>query len=102
MTETIPLAIVGCDGMGHRHMYGLAELTRAGLSPFALVGACDPDEGNANSLADQAAELLGTRPAVAGNLEALAAATDVAAIDLTTRHAITTPSPSKPSNVAGT
>ena len=84
MTETIPLAIVGCGGMGHRHMYGLAELTRAGLSPFALVGACDPDEGNANSLADQAAELLGTRPAVAGNLEALAAATDVAAIDLTT------------------
>lgn len=84
MPETIPLAIVGCGGMGHRHMYGLAELTRSGLSPFTLVGACDPDEGNANSLADQAAELLGTRPAVATSLEALAAATDVAAIDLTT------------------
>ena len=84
MSETIPLAIVGCGGMGHRHMYGLAELTRAGLSPFTLVGVCDPDEGNANSLADQAAELLGQRPAVATSLEALAAATDVAAIDLTT------------------
>lgn len=84
MSETIPLAIVGCGGMGHRHMYGLAELTRAGLSPFTLVGACDPEVGNANSLADQAAELLGQRPAVATSLEALAAATDVAAIDLTT------------------
>ena len=84
MPETIPLAIVGCGGMGHRHLYGLAELTRAGLSPFTLVGACDPDEGNANSLADQAADLLGQRPAVAGSLEALAAAADVAAIDLTT------------------
>ncbi len=84
MPETIPLAIVGCGGMGHRHMYGLAELTRAGLSPFTLVGACDPDEGNANTLADEAADLLGQRPVVAGSLEALAAATDVAAIDLTT------------------
>ena len=84
MSETIPLSIVGCGGMGHRHMYGLAELTRAGLSPFTLVGVCDPDEGNANSLADQATELLGQRPAVATSLEALAAATDVAAIDLTT------------------
>jgi predicted dehydrogenase len=84
MPETIPLAIVGCGGMGHRHLYGLAELARAGLSPFTLVGVCDPDEGNANSLADQATGLLGQRPAVGGNLEALAAATDVAAIDLTT------------------
>lgn len=81
---TIPLAIVGCGGMGHRHMYGLAELQRAGLSPFKLVGACDPDAGNASTLADQAAELLGERPVVAGSLEELAAATDVAAIDLTT------------------
>ena len=84
MPETIPLAIVGCGGMGHRHLYGLAELTRAGLSPFRLVGACDPDEGNANTLADQAADLLGQRPAVAGSLQALAGVTDVAAIDLTT------------------
>ena len=34
MTEKIPLAIVGCGGMGHRHLYGLAELQNAGLSPF--------------------------------------------------------------------
>ncbi|MBT3341388.1 MAG: Gfo/Idh/MocA family oxidoreductase [Gemmatimonadetes bacterium] len=84
MPETIPLAIVGCGGMGHRHLYGLAELTRAGLSPFSLVGACDPDTGNASSLAEQATELLGQRPVVADSLEALAAATDVSAIDLTT------------------
>ena len=29
----LPLAIVGCGGIGHRHLYGLAELQRAGLSP---------------------------------------------------------------------
>ena len=38
----IPLAIVGCGGMGHRHMYGLAELHRAGLNQFDLIGACVP------------------------------------------------------------
>ena len=38
--ERIPLAIVGCGGMGHRHLFGLAELYRNGLSPFELVGAC--------------------------------------------------------------
>ena len=48
--------------MGHRHLYGLAELQSAGLSPFELVGACDPNLDNANSLADQAEERLGTRP----------------------------------------
>ena len=48
MTEKIPLAIVGCGGMGHRHLYGLAELQNAGLSPFELIGACDPNLDNAN------------------------------------------------------
>ena len=80
----IHLAIVGCGGMGHRHLYGLAELARAGLSPFELVGACDPVEENAASLADQAEKLLGRRPEAAGSLEALAAAAEVHAIDLTT------------------
>ena len=85
MSESrIHLAIVGCGGMGHRHLYGLAELARAGLSPFELVGACDPVEENAASLADQAGKLLGRRPEAAGSLEALAAAAEVHAIDLTT------------------
>lgn len=82
MAEKLGLAIVGCGGMGHRHLFGLAELQEAGLSPFELVGACDPDEGNANSLADEAERLLGRRPAVATDLEALGKAAAVDAIDL--------------------
>jgi predicted dehydrogenase len=82
MPESIPLAIVGCGGMGHRHMYGLAELQKAGLSPFELVGVCDPQSDNAESLAEQAEERLGTRPAVAASLDELPGG--VAAIDLTT------------------
>ena len=79
----IPLAIVGCGGMGHRHLYGLAELHHAGLSPFELVGACDPVRANAESLADDAEERLGTRPQVVESLEELEAL-GVVAVDITT------------------
>ncbi|MBC8074446.1 MAG: Gfo/Idh/MocA family oxidoreductase [Chloroflexales bacterium] len=79
----IPLAIVGCGGMGHRHLFGLAELHRAGLNRFALVGACDPVRANAESLADQAALFFGSRPAVVESLDELSTL-DVAAVDITT------------------
>lgn len=81
--ERIPLAIVGCGGMGHRHLFGLAELHNAGISPFELVAACDPVTSNAESLADAAQERLGTRPQVVASLaevESLGAA----AVDITT------------------
>ena len=81
--DKIPLAIVGCGGMGHRHLYGLAELHNAGLSPFELVGACDPVRANAESLADDAEERLGTRPQVVESLEELEAL-GVVAVDITT------------------
>ena len=81
--EQIALAIVGCGGMGHRHLEGLAELHRAGLSPFRLVGACDPVAANADSLAAVAERHFGVRPATAANLEQLASLS-VQAVDITT------------------
>lgn len=79
----IRLAIVGCGGMGHRHLAGLAELDRVGLNHCELVGACDPVSENAESLADQAKGHFGKRPAVVSNLEELAAL-GVEAVDITT------------------
>jgi predicted dehydrogenase len=79
----IRLAIVGCGGMGHRHLYGLIELHRAGWEQFALVGACDPLRASAESLADQAAQYFGARPAVASDIDQLAAL-GVEAVDVTT------------------
>lgn len=79
----IRLAIVGCGGMGHRHLYGLAELHHAGWQHFDLVAACDPVRANAESLADQAAERLGKRPTVVGSLAELAEL-GVDAVDVTT------------------
>lgn len=79
----IPLAIVGCGGMGHRHLYGLNELHQAGLNRFELIGACDPVRDNAESLANQAAEFFGVRPTVVSKIEELAPL-GVAAVDITT------------------
>ena len=85
--DKIRLAIVGCGGMGHRHLAGLAELQRAGLNHFELVGACDPVLGNAESLAQQAEEHFEKRPTVVSNLEELTAL-GVESVDVTTtpRH----------------
>ena len=81
MSERLRLAIVGCGGMGNRHLLGLAELQQIGQSPFELAGVCDPDQENARSLAARAEELLGTRPAVAGNLDELSKTGAIDAID---------------------
>ena len=81
--EPIRLAIVGCGGMGHRHMYGLAELHRVGWERFDLVGACDPVIANAESLAAQAEERFGKKPAVATDLDELAKI-GIDAVDVTT------------------
>src|SRR4051794_23935964 len=71
--DRIPLAMVGCGGVGHRHLYGLQELEGVGRNPFDLVAACDPNEENARSLAEEAEKRLGRRPAVVGELAALGA-----------------------------
>ncbi len=69
--DKIRLAIVGCGGMGHRHLYGLGELHRQGLSKFDLTAACDPNRSNAESLADEAESLFETRPEVVTDLDQL-------------------------------
>jgi predicted dehydrogenase len=84
--EPVRLGIVGCGGMGRRHLAGLTELARTGARDVDLVAACDRNERNANDLADEAQSLLGSRPAVftdvatmvreAEGLEAAACTTD--------------------------
>ncbi len=82
MPEPIRLAIVGCGGMGHRHMLGLAELHRQGLADLQLVAACDPVTDSAQSLAAQADRHFTAAPATVTRLDALPAL-GVQAIDLT-------------------
>ena len=80
----IPLAIVGCGGMGGRHLLGLKELQDSGLNNIELAAACDVRRDNAEHLADEAERLLGRRPAVFEDLGKMAAAVaGLQAVDIT-------------------
>ncbi|WP_420113132.1 Gfo/Idh/MocA family protein [Pseudactinotalea sp.] len=81
--ERIPLAIIGSGGMGTRHLFGLAELERAGLNPFDLVAVCDIDGARAEALAGEAESRLGRRPRTGTSL-ADAVHLGAAAVDITT------------------
>lgn len=76
MAEPVRLAIVGCGGMGRRHLAGIAELARAGFSILELTAVCDLNEQNANDLADEAKALLAVRPAVFTDAEQMVRETD--------------------------
>jgi predicted dehydrogenase len=69
MDDPVRLAIVGCGGMGRRHLAGLAELWRSPHLNLSLLAVCDPNRQRAEDLADEAHELLGERPAVFDNAE---------------------------------
>jgi len=80
----IPFAIVGCGGMGLRHLFGLKELYDAGLSALDLVAVCDLRRDNAAHLADETERLLGFRPAVYDDLARMVAALPgLQAVDIT-------------------
>lgn len=87
----LALGLVGCGGMGLRHLYGLQALNEvrdqvegAKIS-FQLIAICDPNRENALYMAEQAKQLLGQRPAVfSGQAEMLAACPEIEAVDITT------------------
>ena len=81
----IPMAIVGCGGMGGRHLLGLKELYETDMCNVQLVAACDVRQDNAEHLADDAERLLGRRPFVFGDMaDMVAAVPDLQAVDITT------------------
>lgn len=85
--STLALALVGCGGMGLRHLQGMAELQRTGISPFDLAAVCDARREAAMRAADMAEEVLGRRPAIYTGLDELLAGSDgrlLDAVDLVT------------------
>ena len=83
--EKAPLAIVGCGGMGGRHLLGLKELQENGAENVDLVAVCDLRRDNAEHMADEAERLLGHRPAVFEDLAKMAGAiSDLQAVVITT------------------
>lgn len=61
-TVDLSLAILGCGGMGHRHLNGLKRLQDIGRQRFDLVAVCDLLPEAAERMAGSAEQLLGQRP----------------------------------------
>ncbi|SVE06689.1 uncharacterized protein METZ01_LOCUS459543, partial [marine metagenome] len=81
--DKIKLGLVGCGGMGMRHLHGLRELSRTPFSNVELAAVCDIDRESAEHGAADAEELLGIRPEVFTSLEEMApGVSDLAAVDV--------------------
>jgi predicted dehydrogenase len=86
MTDTMRLgvALIGAGFMGARHLRGYAALRDAGVDRADVVAILDLNREVAELAADEAERLLGTRPAVYADLDALLADPAVQAVDIVT------------------
>ncbi len=72
--DRIKLALVGCGGMGTRHLYGLKELANTPFNNVDLVALCDIKRENVEMAANEAEALLGTKPKTFTDLAEMAEA----------------------------
>lgn len=80
----VSVCLVGCGGMGSRHVTGYAALAGTGLSNVELTAVCDLREDNANRAADDAQRLLGRRPKVYTSVDDVIADSEIDALDVVT------------------
>ncbi|HTW98780.1 MAG TPA: Gfo/Idh/MocA family oxidoreductase [Acidimicrobiales bacterium] len=82
--ERIALGVIGCGGMGRRHLRAYRALRDAGSDRFEIVALCDVRREAAEEAAVLVEELLGSRPAVVTDYESLLASGTVEALDVVT------------------
>ena len=80
----VPICVVGCGGMGHRHMLGYNELKKSGIGNVEVVAVCDINRDMAELVANEAEGLLGKKPMVFEDLDKALAHPEVAAVDVVT------------------
>ena len=86
--QNVPLCVVGCGGMGHRHILAYKELADTGISNIDLVAVCDTRPENANFGASEIERLFGKKPMVFNNLDKVLAHPHIAAVDVVTEAVI--------------
>ncbi len=93
--EKVPICVVGCGGMGHRHILGYKELADSGLSNLEVVALCDVQPTNAMLIAAEVERLFGKKPMIFTDLEKALAHPEIAAVDVvtdpSTHHAVAVP-----------
>jgi len=60
--DKVRMALIGCGGMGTRHLHGLAQLAGTPFDVAELSAVCDINPDNAAMAAAEAEKLLGVRP----------------------------------------
>jgi len=81
----VKMALIGCGGMGTRHLYGVRELVQSPFNNIELVALCDIRRENVELAATEVEELLGSKPATFTDLgEMTKAIPDLGMIDVVT------------------
>jgi predicted dehydrogenase len=80
----LAVGLVGCGGMGQRHLRAYGALRRVGAERFTVAAVCDPRRDAAEAAAELAEALLGERPAIFGSHEELIGSGAVDALDIVT------------------
>src|SRR5437868_2412989 len=93
--EKIPLCVIGCGGMGHRHILAYKELEDSGIGNIEVVAVCDLRPENAALGAREVERLFGRKPLVYTDLNDVLANREIVAVDVVTdpsvHHAVAVP-----------
>jgi predicted dehydrogenase len=91
----LAIGLVGCGGMGRRHLRAYRALRGVGVESFQLAAVCDPRIWVAEEAAGLVEEIFGLRPAVYSDTDELIASGAVQALDVVTdpraHHTIAAP-----------
>jgi predicted dehydrogenase len=82
--DPISIGLIGCGGMGRRHLRAYSTLADVSPGEFDLVAVCDPRPDAADQAADMAEQLLGTRPRVFTTHQELIGSGIAEAVDVVT------------------
>ena len=72
--DRLSIGLVGCGGMGRRHVRAYRALEDKKAGAFKIAAVCDPRRGAAEETAEAIDVLLGVRPAVFSDHNELVAA----------------------------
>jgi predicted dehydrogenase len=82
--ERVPLCVIGCGGMGHRHILAYKELSNSGIGNVDIVAVCDIRPENAALGAREVERLFGKKPIVFIDLDQVLAHPEIGAVDVVT------------------
>jgi len=78
--------VIGCGGVGIRHIEGIAQLYRAGFEDIEIAAVCDLDRVKAEQAIAKIAVLQGTTPRVYTDYKRMIKEVDLDAVDICLPH----------------